>query len=180
MLFPRGRRAILSNREVGHEWETLKLISAIQSSNLEKPNFYFMKFRMISKIAPGQHGNYPDTSIWEHTITSFGGQTSVLQFGLCPADLRRTSCHSSWNWQDLDDLTWCFVWKSITSRLREDRPCLRIKFQNRHLTLIVSSTSLYAHLLSGILSLLLSSHALSLPSTTMLKSPISKIKSKQR
>lgn len=56
-LFPRGRRAI------GREWETLKVTSAIQKSNLEKPNFYFIKFRMIFKIAQGQHGNYPDLSI---------------------------------------------------------------------------------------------------------------------
>lgn len=35
---------------------------------------------------------------WEHSITSFGGQTLVLQFSLHPAD-------TPGNWQDLNYLT---------------------------------------------------------------------------
>ena len=132
MLFPESSWKKSDFRQHGShcEQETLKVVSSIQSSNLEKSNFNFMQLSPRSKwdLPRPQH-------LWNTVLFPLEDKHQLLPFGLHPAD-------TLGNWQDLNDLLGCFIWKLfITSRLREDHPFLGIRFRIRQLTLIVGSTS---------------------------------------
>lgn len=121
------------------EQKTLKSPApSIQSSNLKKSRLTSWSFRIT---------NWPEVK-WvqqspgslKHSSISLEDKHQVLQCGLHPAQVDTLETG-----QDLYYLLGVFHLKNCLSHssLREDHPCLRIRFQIRQLTLIAGSTSIF-------------------------------------
>lgn len=149
MLFPVSswKKSDFRQHRSHCEWETLKVVSSSQSSNLEKSNFNFMQLSPRSKrdLPRPQH-------LW-NSIISFGGQTSVTTIWSAP----------SWHTRKLarQMISWGVSLGNYLSHPGWEKTII-LAWESGNWPWELA-LPLYSHFLSGIPFLLFSSQTLSLP-----------------